>query len=52
MFGALTTTVTVIMAPASLVLSAALGQHDVVLPPPLILKGTITGVAGLPTMQQ
>ena len=47
-----TTTMTVIMAPASMELAGAIGQHDVVLLPLLITWDTIMSVVGLATVLQ
>ena len=47
-----TTTMTVIVAPTSMGLPVASGQHDVNLLPPLIPRDTINGIAGLTTVLQ
>ena len=44
------TTMTLTIAPVPMQLASASVQHDVALPPPLILRDTIRGVAGLTTM--
>ena len=49
--GAMLITVMVILAPTS-VGQTALGQHDVVLPPQLILRDTLSDSAGLAIMPQ
>ena len=50
--GAPTTTMTVTIALTCMGLATALGQHFVVLPPPLILKGTMKGIGGLTSVLQ
>ena len=50
--GVLNTTVIVTMAPTYVGLAAVSGQHDVVLPPPLIWRDTIRSVVCLTTMSQ
>ena len=47
-----TITITFTMAPTSVGLIAVLGQHEVILPPVLILRGTLRSVAGLVTVPQ
>ena len=42
-----TTTITVTMAPTFMVLASALGQHDIVLTPPIIPRDTVRGVVDL-----
>ena len=51
-FHALITTVTVAMALISMEIAVPSSQYDVVLPPPLILTHTMTGVFGLATVPQ
>ena len=47
-----TTTMAVMMAPTSLKLAAGVGQHNVVMMSPLILRYTIRGVVGLANVTQ
>ena len=49
---ALVTTVTVTVAFPCVQLATALCQHDVALPPSLILRSTVRGVVGLGTVPQ
>ena len=50
--GTWTITVTVPIAPTSMGLAAALGPHDVALPPTLIPRETLRGVVGLVNVPQ